>query len=113
MTKTIVTSYATIGAGIGLTTGANSSKRGKAWLVILFGITYSILLYLIYTSAKIYVADYYIFLLILMTGCGAAILQFYFWDKYLAAIKYKKKSITIPLVICIVIYSLILLVLLF
>jgi hypothetical protein len=44
-----------------------------------------------------------------MTGCGAAILQFYFWDKYLVAIKYKKKSIAMPLVICMIIYSLILL----
>jgi len=87
----------------------NTSQKGKAWLVILFGITYSIFLYIMYTFSRIYVPDYCILLLILMTGCGAAILQFYFWDKYLVAIKYKKKSIAMPLVICMIIYSLILL----
>ncbi|MEG0925763.1 hypothetical protein [Chryseobacterium sp.] len=89
------------------------SKSKKAWGVILFGCIYSLLIYLAYKLFRIYIPDYYFLILIFMTAGGAAILQFYFWDNYLANIKYKKKSIIAPLLICIILHFLIFIILFF
>lgn len=84
------------------------SQRKKGWLVIMFGFMYSAFLYAIYTFSKIYIPNYYVLALIFGTAGGAAILQFCFWDKYLTDIKYKKKNVITPIIICIIFYSIIL-----
>ncbi|MCS3868452.1 hypothetical protein J3D55_001368 [Chryseobacterium ginsenosidimutans] len=85
------------------------TKNRKGLIIIIFGIIYSVFLYITYTITKIYIINYYILILIFMTAIGASILQFYFWDKYLPNIKYRKKSIVFPFILCIVFYSLVLL----
>lgn len=78
------------------------SKKRRAWLVVLFGFFYSVILYYAYNIAQIYLVEYSILICIILTGIGASVLQFFFWDKYLANIHYKKKKILTPLFLCVV-----------
>lgn len=78
------------------------SKKMRALLVMLFGFSYSVMLYYIYELAQIYFAEYSILIFIILTAGGASILQFFFWDKYLANIQYRKKDILMPIILCII-----------
>lgn len=84
------------------------SKKKEAWATLLFGFGYTIALILAYSEFKDYF-DQSRFTGILLYGIGAAILQFGFWDQYLKGIKYKKRSITVPLIICLTVVGLIIL----
>ncbi|MGJ1436347.1 hypothetical protein [Sphingobacterium siyangense] len=84
------------------------SKKKEAWATLLFGFGYAIALILVYNEFKDYF-DQSRFTGILLYGIGAAILQFGFWDQYLKGIKYKKRSIIAPLMICLVVVGLIIL----
>jgi hypothetical protein len=84
------------------------SKKKEAWATLLFGFGYTIALILVYNEFKDYF-DQSRFTGILLYGIGAAILQFGFWDQYLKGIKYKKRSIIAPLMICLVVVGLIIL----
>jgi len=84
------------------------SKKKEALVTLLFGFGYTIALILVYKEFKDYF-DQSRFTGILLYGIGAAILQFGFWDQYLKGIKYKKRSITAPLVICLIVVGLIIL----
>lgn len=84
------------------------SKKKEALITLLFGFGYTIALILVYKEFKDYF-DQSRFTGILLYGIGAAILQFGFWDQYLKGIKYKKRSIIVPLVICLIVLSLIIL----
>ncbi|MGJ1335032.1 hypothetical protein ACLCDV_06150 [Sphingobacterium sp. Lzh-3] len=84
------------------------SKKKEAWATLLFGFGYTLALILVYNEFKDYF-DQSRFTGILLYGIGAAILQFGFWDQYLKGIKYKKRSIIAPLMICLVVVGLIIL----
>jgi hypothetical protein len=84
------------------------SKKKEALVTLLFGFGYTIALILVYKEFKDYF-DQSRFTGILLYGIGAAILQFGFWDQYLKGIKYKKRSIIAPLVICLIVVGLIIL----
>lgn len=84
------------------------SKKKEAWATLLFGFGYTLALILVYNEFKVYF-DQSRFTGILLYGIGAAILQFGFWDQYLKGIKYKKRSIIAPLMICLVVVGLIIL----
>ncbi|WP_293887729.1 MULTISPECIES: hypothetical protein [unclassified Sphingobacterium] len=84
------------------------SKKKEAWATLLFGFGYTIALILAYSEFKDYF-DQSRFTGILLYVIGAAILQFGFWDQYLKGIKYKKRSITVPLIICLTVVGLIIL----
>lgn len=82
------------------------SKKLVGVSVIFFGIIYSLGMLAVYKIGNIYFQDYYAIILIFMLAVGGAILQFFFWDKYLRETTYRKKEITNPLIICIIFYAL-------
>ncbi|MNK09247.1 hypothetical protein D3C87_271990 [compost metagenome] len=84
------------------------SKKKEAWATLLFGFGYTIALIFAYNEFKDYF-DQSRFTGVFLYGIGAAILQFGFWDQYLKGIKYKKRSIIAPLIICLIVVGLIIL----
>lgn len=83
------------------------SREKEGWITLLFGIIYTMVLYVVYQITQVYLNHYSTVISILFHGIGASILQFWFWDNYLAGIKYKKRSVLFPLLICICFYAII------
>lgn len=82
-------------------------KNQKALIIIIFGLLYSLITYLLYNLSQNYIPKYSGLLYIILTGIGGTLLQVYFWDKFLKGVKYIKKEVYVPFIICLVIYLLI------
>lgn len=76
-------------------------KRDK-WVVIGFGITYTVFMATIGATLAVGMP----LIPIVLSAIGGAVLQSYFWDKYIGKeVAYKKKSVLIPFLIAIVIFG--------
>jgi len=77
----------------------SKDKKGYA-LILIFGISYTVLsifcamLFNTLTKPSIFPA-------FLLGGLGALILNNFFWKKYLSDIKYRKRSVLVPTLVCV------------